>query len=76
MGVWRRSHGGASLLTVPGAQVLQVSDETPGAWAGLEVSDDVFERRTPEGRVVGFAVFNVSRHDRDKLALPLTVTAV
>ena len=41
-----------------------------------EVGDDVFERRTPEGRVVGFAVFNVSRHDRDKLALPLKVTAV
>ena len=41
-----------------------------------EVSDDVFERRTPEGRVVGFAVFNVSKHDRDKLMLPLAVTAV
>ncbi|MBM3189893.1 MAG: DUF2283 domain-containing protein [Chloroflexi bacterium] len=41
-----------------------------------EVGDDVFERRTPEGRVVGFAVFNVSRHDRDKLALPLKVTAL
>jgi len=41
-----------------------------------EVSDDVFERRTPEGRVVGFAVFNVSKHDRDALSLPLAVTAV
>lgn len=41
-----------------------------------EVGDDVFERRTPDGRVVGFAVFNVSKHDRDKLMLPLTVTAV
>ena len=40
-----------------------------------EVDDDIFERRTPEGRVVGFAVFNMSRHDRDKLALPLAVTA-
>ena len=41
-----------------------------------EVGDDVFERRTPDGRVVGFAVFNVSRHDRDKLTLPLRLMAV
>jgi uncharacterized protein YuzE len=41
-----------------------------------EVSDDVFERRTPDGRVVGFAVFNVSKYDRDRLMLPLAVTAV
>lgn len=40
-----------------------------------EVEDDVFERRTPEGRVIGFAVFNFSKHDRDKLTLPLAVTA-
>jgi uncharacterized protein YuzE len=40
-----------------------------------EIADDVFERRTPEGRVVGLTVFNVSKHDRDKLALPLEVTA-
>ena len=39
-----------------------------------EVDDDIFERRTPEGRVVGFVVFNVSKHDRDKLSLPLAVT--
>ncbi len=49
-------------------------EETPAVLE--EVSDDVFERRTPEGRVVGFAVFNVSTHDRDKLRLPLAVTAV
>jgi uncharacterized protein YuzE len=41
-----------------------------------EIGDDVFERRTPDGRVIGFAVFNVSKHDRDKLRLPLAVTAV
>ena len=39
-----------------------------------EIGNDVFERRTAEGRVVGFAVFNLSKHDRDKLALPLAVT--
>lgn len=41
-----------------------------------EVREDVFERRTPDGCVVGLAVFNVSKHDRDKLMLPLVVTAV
>jgi uncharacterized protein YuzE len=41
-----------------------------------EIGDDLFERRTPDGRVVGFAVMNVSKHDRDKLALPLAVAAV
>jgi uncharacterized protein YuzE len=41
-----------------------------------EIGEDVFERRTPDGRVVGFAVFNFSQHDRDKLTLPLTITAI
>jgi hypothetical protein len=40
-----------------------------------EIEDDVFERRTPEGRVVGFAVMNFSQHDRNGLMLPLTITA-
>ena len=38
-----------------------------------EIRDDVFERRTPDGRVVGFAVMNFSKHDQDKLMLPLEV---
>jgi uncharacterized protein YuzE len=41
-----------------------------------EVEEDIFERRTSDGRVIGFAVFNVSKHDRNKLSLPLVVTAV
>lgn len=41
-----------------------------------EIGDDIFERRTPDGRVVGSAVLNFSKHDRDTLALPLAVTAV
>jgi uncharacterized protein YuzE len=41
-----------------------------------EVDDDIFERRTNDGRIVGFAVFNFSKHDRDKLNLPLAITAV
>lgn len=38
-----------------------------------EVQDDVFERRTQDGRVVGFAVMNFSKHDQDDLTLPLQV---
>jgi hypothetical protein len=41
-----------------------------------EIAVDMFERRTPDDRVVGFAVFNFSQHDRDRLVLPLSVTAV
>lgn len=38
-----------------------------------EIYDDVFERRTPDGRVIGFMVMNFSKHDREKLNLPLAV---
>lgn len=41
-----------------------------------EMDEDVFERRTADGRVVGFAIFNFGKHDRDKLTLPLAVTAI
>ncbi len=40
-----------------------------------EIDEDVFERRTPDGRIIGFSVFNFSKHDRDKITLPLAVTA-
>jgi hypothetical protein len=40
-----------------------------------ELAEDVFERRTSQGRIVGFTVLNFSKHDRDKLTLPLAVTA-
>jgi len=33
-------------------------------------------RRTPDGRIVGFAVFNFSKHDRQQMMLPLAVTAI
>lgn len=39
-----------------------------------EIQDEVFERRTTDGRVVGFMVMNFSKHDREKLQLPLAVT--
>jgi hypothetical protein len=41
-----------------------------------EVEDVVFERRTPDGRIIGFPVLNFSKHDRDRLTLPLSVTAI
>lgn len=45
------------------------------AAASMEkINDDVFERRTPDGRVVGFAVMNFIKHDKDTLRVPLAVT--
>lgn len=41
-----------------------------------EVENDIFERRTAAGQIVGFAVMNFSQHDRDKLHLPFALTAV
>ncbi len=40
-----------------------------------EITEDVFERRTRDGRVVGFAVFNFSKHDLRTINLPLAVVA-
>lgn len=53
--------------------ILEVLFEDAPA-AMEEIDEDVFERRTPDGRVIGFAVFNFSKHDRDNLTLPLAVT--
>jgi uncharacterized protein YuzE len=41
-----------------------------------EIDNDLFERRTTDGRVVGFSIFNFSKHSLDQLALPLMVTAI
>lgn len=38
-----------------------------------EVEEDIYERRTTDGRVVGFAVMNFSRHNLDELTLPFDV---
>lgn len=40
-----------------------------------EIADDVFERRTTDGRVIGVLIMNFSHHDRATLHLPLSVTA-
>jgi len=54
--------------------ILEVTFEDAPA-AMEEIEDDVFERRTRDGRIIGFTVLNFSKHDRDQLTLPLTVTA-
>jgi hypothetical protein len=41
-----------------------------------EIGDDLFERRTADGRIIGFAVLNFSKHSLDQMILPLRVTAL
>lgn len=48
-----------------------VFDEAPAVME--EVSDDLFERRTTDGRVIGFMAMNFSKHDRELLNVPLNV---
>ncbi len=48
-----------------------VFDEAPAVME--EVNDDLFERRTTDGRVIGFMVMNFSKHDRELLNVPLNV---
>jgi hypothetical protein len=50
-----------------------IFEDTPAVTE--EIADDIFERRTPDGRVVGVVVLNVSQHDRESLILPLSVIA-
>lgn len=53
--------------------VLEVTFEDVAATM-QEIEEDVFERRMPDGRIIGFLVLNFSKHDRDLLTLPLSVT--
>ncbi|MFZ4828485.1 MAG: DUF2283 domain-containing protein [Phototrophicaceae bacterium] len=55
------------------ADILEVIFEDAPA-VMEEIHEDVFERRTPDGRVIGFMVMNFSTHDREKLNLPIAVT--
>jgi uncharacterized protein YuzE len=41
-----------------------------------EIADDLFERRTVDGRVVGFLLLNYSQHDLTNLELPVKVDVV
>jgi uncharacterized protein YuzE len=36
-----------------------------------EVNDDVFERVDTDGNLLGYAILNVSRHERETLAIPV-----
>jgi hypothetical protein len=38
------------------------------------ITEDLFEHHTTDGRIVGFAVFNISRYDRQEVTLPLAIT--
>ena len=51
-----------------------VFDESPAYLE--EKSEDIFERRSVDGRIIGFTVLNFSKHDRSQLTLPVAVTAV
>ena len=41
-----------------------------------ELDEDIFERRTPDGRVIRFAIFNFSKHEQSTVSPPLMVTAI
>ena len=38
-----------------------------------EVDEDVFERVDPSGNLLGYAIFNVTHHDRQNVAIPMDV---
>jgi len=39
-----------------------------------EVGEDVYERIDEEGRLIGFAVFNFSKRDRNEVEIPLELS--
>jgi uncharacterized protein YuzE len=41
-----------------------------------ELDEDIFERHSSDGRIVGFMVLNFSKHGRNKLTLPVAVTVI
>jgi uncharacterized protein YuzE len=36
-----------------------------------EIENDIYERVDADGHVLGYAILNVSRHERESLAIPL-----
>jgi uncharacterized protein YuzE len=38
-----------------------------------EISEDVYERVDEHGKLLGYAILNVSRHERHTLAIPLSI---
>ena len=40
-----------------------------------EIEDDLFERRSIDGRVIGFSLLNFSKHNRHPITVPFAITA-
>ncbi len=59
----------------PEGDMLEVTFSDQPAYAE-EASEDVFQRITPDGKVVGFMILHFSKRALDPLSLPVTVTAV
>jgi uncharacterized protein YuzE len=38
-----------------------------------EISEDIYERVDATGNLLGYALFNVTRHERESLTVPLEV---
>jgi uncharacterized protein YuzE len=38
-----------------------------------EISEDIYERVDTAGNLLGYALFNVTRHERESLTVPLEV---
>lgn len=38
-----------------------------------EIADDIYERVDEAGNLLGYALFNVTRHERQTLAIPLKI---
>lgn len=38
-----------------------------------EIGEDIFERVDSQGNLLGYAFFNVTRHERQALAVPLEI---
>jgi uncharacterized protein YuzE len=41
-----------------------------------EIGDDLYERVDEQGRLIGFAVFNFSKRDRQEVEVPLELSAL
>ena len=62
-------------MSLTEAALCRAGDRTLDV-AHCQIEDDLFERRTTDGRIIGFAVLNFSKHTLDRLTLPLRVTAL
>jgi uncharacterized protein YuzE len=59
----------------PEGDLLEVTFSDQPAYAE-EVSEDIFQRVSADGKVVGLVILHFSKRALDPLSLPLAVTAV